>query len=269
MLSRRAHANLHHWPTASLCGDSLKVFTSYFLFTFYVITPLLIGFASSLDTLTFLLWRPNSIPDHSWVNHLQKPYQFILHFEFCATFPFCIISVFRRFHNPSMATPRVFSYSPLCLQPAFDCFPSCVLLLHVCDAMLVVAAKSVKQQAMTGRVQSHQLLLLCSHLLHVCVNKWACKHVVTLLRLCAPRWAQLWCSFRLTSGSSFIRNPLDWRTQTQPLKSGKRGEKAGGVCSQSKSRVSSHIITFPGAIFQLAHYRSAWNLTHCAFLQLG
>lgn len=121
-----------------------------------------------------------------------------------ASYLFCILSsvqlsLLHYFCFPKVLQP--FNGHSSCVfvlasqQPAFvlfavcrpDCSPSRVLLPHVCDAMLVVAAKSVKQQAMTGRAQSHQLLLLCSHLLHVCVNKWACKHAVTLLRLCAPR----------------------------------------------------------------------------------
>lgn len=179
-----------------------------------------------------------------------------------ASYLFCILSSVQLFlsalflfseGSTTLQWPLLVCFhTHLCLQPAFvlfavcqpDCFPSCVLLLHVCDAMLVVVAKSVKQQAMTGRAQSHQLLLLCSHLLHVCVNKWACKHAVTLLRLCAPRWAQLWCSFRLTSGSSLIRKPLDWRTQTQPLKSGKRGERQVGCAVRIRAERAATLSHF-------------------------
>lgn len=230
----------------------------YFLFPIHFLcnhTTAEIGFASSLDTLTFLLWQPDGIPDHSWLNHLQKLHQLELPIYFAfwvlCNFPFlhyfCFQKVLQPFNGHSSCVFALASQQPAFVLFAVcrpDCFPSRVLLPHVCDAMLVVVAKSVKQQVMTGRAQSHQLLLLCSHLLHVCVNKWACKHAVTLLRLCAPRWAQLWCSFRLTSGSSLIRKPLDWRTQTQPLKSGKRGERQVGCAVRVRAERAATLSHF-------------------------
>lgn len=108
------------------------------------------------------------------------------------------------------------------------------------------------------RAWSHQLLLLSFSSRGVYVwNECAWKHAVALLRLCAPQLDRLWRSFGSTSGSSLIREPLDWRTQTRPPRAGKKGGKMGGECSRSKTRANSHIITFPAAIFQLARYRSA------------
>lgn len=90
----------------------------------------------------------------------------------------------------------------------------------------------------------------------------SCCVVISLMyvwtnALVSMRWLeQLWCSFGWSSGSSLIKEPLDWRTHTRPLREWGKRWKAGGECSRSKTRANSHIITFPAAIFQLARYRS-------------
>lgn len=160
----------------------------------------------------------------------------------------------------SQSTTRFFVFFAVC-QP--DCFPCHVLLLHVCAPCWWLR-----------RNQSNSV-------------RWQVEHNLTCFSRCVPVsrmyvWTNRlvnmrWCSYvyvrlgergslALTRGSSIVREPLNWRTRTQALKSGKRWS---GVRSQSKGRANSHIITFPAAICQLTHYRSAWNLTHRAFHWLG
>lgn len=72
----------------------------------------------------------------------------------------------------------------------------------------------------------------CAVLTHVYTDECTCKHAAVLLHLCAPCSEWLWCSFGSSTGSSLIREPLDWRNQTPTPESRRRGGRQVGSAAR-------------------------------------